>query len=84
MLQYPSYGPSTCLIKRWLRSQLIDDHHFPDIAIDLVNASLYLETAPFERSNLPQIAFIRFLKFIAEADFVNQAVIVNFNEQITG
>lgn len=83
MLQYPSYGPSTCLIKRWLRSQLIDDHHFPDIAIDLLNASLYLESAPYERSNLPQIGFMRFLKYLAEFDFNNQAIVINFNDQIS-
>lgn len=83
MLQHPSYGPSTCLIKRWLRSQLIDDHHFPDVAIDLLNASLYLESGPYEMSNLPQNAFLRFLKFFAEFDFSSQIIVINFNDQIT-
>lgn len=79
---YPSYGPGTALIKRWLRSQLIDEFYFPDVVINLLNASLYLNDA-FPQSNTPQISFLRFLKFFAEFDWNLQTVYVNFNDDLT-
>lgn len=79
---HPSYGPGTALIKRWLRSQLIDEFYFPDIVIDLLNASLYLNDV-FPQSNTPQISFLRFLKFFAEFDWKLQIVYVNFNDDLT-
>lgn len=84
MQQNPSYGVTSCLIKRWLRSQLIDNYHFPDLAIDLLNASLYMQSAPYVASSLPQIGFLRFLKFFSEFDFNNQLIVINFNEKLTG
>ncbi|XP_018576500.1 nucleolar protein 6 [Anoplophora glabripennis] len=79
---YPSYGPGTALIKRWLRSQLIDSFYFPDIVINLLNASLYLNDA-FPQSNTPQISFLRFLKFFVEFDWNLQIVLVNFNDDLS-
>ncbi|EFA06414.1 nucleolar protein 6 [Tribolium castaneum] len=76
--QFPSFGPSTALIKRWLRSQLIDDYHFPDHVINLLNASLFLKGA----SVTPQVGFLRFLKFVSELQCDIQAVVVNFNNEI--
>lgn len=81
--QFPSYGPATALIKRWLRSQLIDNYHFPDDVINLLNASLYLNQSAFEDANTPQIGFLRFLKFFTELQWDIQAVVVNFNDEIT-
>ncbi|KAJ8941316.1 hypothetical protein NQ318_017856 [Aromia moschata] len=75
---YPSFGPGCALIKRWLRSQLIDEYYFPDIVVDLLNASLYLDN-PFVQSNTPQMSFLRFLKFFSEFDWNLQTVIVNFS-----
>nr|CAI5842983.1 unnamed protein product [Callosobruchus analis] len=79
----PSFGPGTCLAKRWLRAQLIDDHLFPDIVVDLVNAALFLNCAG-KQSNTPQIAFLRFLKFFSDFDWELQPIVVNFNEDISG
>ncbi|CAG9857139.1 unnamed protein product [Phyllotreta striolata] len=78
---YPSYGPGTCLIKRWLRSHLIDEYHVSDITIDLLNASLYLDENT--ASNTPQMSFLRFLKFASELDWNLQIVLVNFNGDLT-
>lgn len=77
---YPSYGPGTAIIKRWMRSQLIDDYLFPDIAINLINASLYLDSS-FDPTNTPQKSFLRFLKFFSEFDWNLQTVCVPFNEE---
>ncbi|KAJ8928394.1 hypothetical protein NQ314_019059 [Rhamnusium bicolor] len=79
---YPSYGPGTALIKRWLRSQLIDDYYFPDIVVNLLNASLYINNV-FIQSNTPQMSFLKFLKFFSEFDWNLQTVLVNFNDDIT-
>ncbi|XP_017777485.1 PREDICTED: nucleolar protein 6 [Nicrophorus vespilloides] len=79
----PSFGPSTCLIKRWIRAQMLDESHIPDVVIDLLNASLYLTPEPFSVPTLPQVGFIRFLKFISEFDFNMQPVVVNFNDNLT-
>lgn len=80
--QYPSFGPSTALAKRWLRSHLLDDFYISDTVINLINASLYLNSAPFSIPVVPQIGFIRFLKFLFESDWSVQMVIVNFNEEL--
>ncbi|XP_057665867.1 nucleolar protein 6 [Diorhabda carinulata] len=77
---YPSYGPGTALIKRWLRTHLIDDDLLPDMVINLLNASLYLNN---NISNTPQISFMRFLKFVSEFDWNLQIVVVNFNDELT-
>lgn len=81
-MQNPSYGPSTAIIKRWMRSQLIDDYHFPDIVINMLNASLYVNSGPFAPPTLPQVAFLRFLKFMAEYDWNLQPVYLNFGEEL--
>lgn len=82
-MQYPNYGPSTALIKRWLRSQLIDDSHLPDVVVNLLNAAVFLSTAPFDVPHLPQLGFLRFLRYVAEVDWKLQPVFVDFNQDIT-
>ncbi|KAL1501518.1 hypothetical protein ABEB36_006825 [Hypothenemus hampei] len=80
-MQYSSYGPATALVKRWLRSQLIDDYLFPDIVINLITASFYLNY--HNHPCTPQIAFMRFLDYVARNDWEVQPVIVNFNDEIS-
>ncbi|XP_025834948.1 nucleolar protein 6 [Agrilus planipennis] len=81
--QFSSFGPSNTLIKRWLRSQLIDNFYIPDIVINMLNASIYLNNVHLSNSNLPQVQFLRFLKFIQDSDWNLNAVVVNFNDEIT-
>ncbi|XP_072386893.1 nucleolar protein 6 [Diabrotica undecimpunctata] len=79
---YPSYGPGTALIKRWLRAHLLDEFHISDLVINLLAASLYLnENSP--NPVTPQKSFLRFLKFLSETDFTLYLVIVNFNEDLS-
>ncbi|GJQ76288.1 hypothetical protein Trydic_g2017 [Trypoxylus dichotomus] len=80
---YPSFGPSCALIKRWLRSQLIDNYHISDTVINLWNASLYLNDPPYKIAQLPQVAFLRFLQYLIHFDWKLNPVIVNFNEDIS-
>jgi len=44
--QYLSYGISCRLTKRWIASQMIG-HYFDDIVIELIMASIYLNSSPY-------------------------------------
>ncbi|KAI4467621.1 nucleolar rna-associated protein [Holotrichia oblita] len=80
---YPSFGPTCALIKRWLRSQMIDDYHISNTVINLWNASVFLNDPPYETAQLPQVAFLRFLKYLIDFDWKLNPVIVNFNDDIS-
>ncbi|KAI4467643.1 nucleolar rna-associated protein [Holotrichia oblita] len=80
---YPSFGPTCALIKRWLRSQMIDDYHISNTVINLWNASVFLNDPPYETAQLPQVAFLRFLKYVIDFDWKLNPVIVNFNDDIS-
>ncbi|KAF7272687.1 hypothetical protein GWI33_014551 [Rhynchophorus ferrugineus] len=84
-LQYnnPSFGASCGLIKKWIRSQLIDHSHITDIQVDLLNASVYLRDSPYLESATPQIAFLRFLQYLKELQWDLQPVPVNFNGELS-
>ncbi|KAH1001156.1 hypothetical protein HUJ04_013403 [Dendroctonus ponderosae] len=84
-MQSPSFGPATALIKRWLRCHMIDNSHLPDTVVNLLNVSLYVNRTAFpSASSTPQLAFLRFLKFISEFQWELQPLIVNFNDELTG
>ncbi|CAH1153543.1 unnamed protein product [Phaedon cochleariae] len=79
---YPSYGPGTALIKRWIRAQLHDESHISDIVINLINASLYINAAESPPNSIDG-AFFRFAKFFSEFDWKLQPIIVNFNDDMS-
>ena len=81
--QQPSFGPACCLAKRWLSSQLIDDFNFPEIAVELLLASLFLTPDPYKPAQMPQVAFLRLLEFFARCHWSSDPVIVNFNNEMT-
>ncbi|XP_050422991.1 nucleolar protein 6 [Adelges cooleyi] len=81
--QYHSFGPTCCLAKRWLRSQLIDSYHFPDICVELLVASFYLRPEPFKITNQPTIGLLHFLRKLATTDWFREFVVVNFNGEIS-
>ncbi|OXU19050.1 hypothetical protein TSAR_001365 [Trichomalopsis sarcophagae] len=81
--QQPSFGPACCLAKRWLAAQLIDDSHMPDIAVELLVASMYLNSDPYEPTTAPQVAFLRFLESFAREHWSTDPIIVNFNNEMT-
>ncbi|XP_045465928.1 nucleolar protein 6-like isoform X2 [Harmonia axyridis] len=81
--QYPSYGVSTCLAKRWIRAQLIDDFLLPDMVINLLNAYQYLHQSLYHAAVGSQEAFFRFLKFLIEMQWDQQPVVINFNNELS-
>ncbi|VVC45437.1 Hypothetical protein CINCED_3A008556 [Cinara cedri] len=82
-MQYPSYGPTCCLAKRWLRSQLIDNSHFPDICVELIVASYYLQPEPFKVTSQPTIGLLHFLRKLSSTDWFREFIIINFNNDIS-
>lgn len=82
-VQYPSYGPTCCLAKRWLRSQLIDNYHFPDICVELLVASYYLQPEPFNVTSQPTIGLLHFLQKLATTDWFREFIVINFNSEIS-
>ncbi|XP_012273791.1 nucleolar protein 6 [Orussus abietinus] len=81
--QQPSFGAACCLSKRWLASQLIDNSHMPDIAVELILAAIYLRPEPYRPPQMPQIAFLRFLESCARNDWSTDPIIVNFNDLLS-
>ena len=81
--QYMSYGPACCLAKRWMSAQLLDPHHFPEMCVELLVASLYLMPEPYQPPNQPQLGFFRFLHLLAHTNWNSEPVILNLNSEMT-
>lgn len=81
--QQPSFGATCCLTKRWLSAQLLDDYHIPDIAVELLVASMYLTPAPYRPPQMPQVAFLRLLEIFARGHWNTDPIIVNFNSEMS-
>ncbi|XP_075220979.1 nucleolar protein 6 Mat89Ba isoform X2 [Lycorma delicatula] len=82
-LQFLSYGPTVCLVKRWLRAQMIDDELFPDVPLELIVASLFVSPEPFTIVLQPQTAFLRVLNILANRNWCLEPIIINFNQELT-
>lgn len=80
--QYPSFGPTVAIAKRWLYSQLIDPYLFPDEVTELLIADMFLKETPLRPAIQPQTGFFRFLSNLAESNWENEMVVVNFNSEI--
>ena len=81
--QQPSYGPTCCLVKRWLSAHLLDNSHIPDIVVELLVASMYLTPDPYKPAQTPQVAFLRFLELFARDHWSTEPIFVNFNNELT-
>lgn len=81
--QQPSFGPTCCLVKRWLSAHLLDNFHIPDIVTELLVASMYLSPAPYRPAQNPQVGFLRFLEYFARERWSIDPVIINFNDEMT-
>ncbi|PIK61546.1 hypothetical protein BSL78_01559 [Apostichopus japonicus] len=81
--EHKSFGLTARLAKRWVASQLLSDH-FPDEAVELLVASLYLHPAPFTPPRTLISGFQRFLHLLSSFDWANQPLIVNLNSELQG
>lgn len=80
--QYSSFGPTVQIAKRWLYSQFLDQHLWPDECTEMLIAHQYLYSkldAPCQ----PQTGFFRFLHMLAYANWKTDIVLLNFNDDIS-
>lgn len=72
-----------CLAKKWLYSQLFDQHLWPDECTELIVASFYVKPGASLPPFQPQAGFLRFLHLMGTTNWQNEMIIVNFNESLT-
>lgn len=78
----PAFGPATCIAKRWVASHMIRWSHFPEEAVELLMASVFLNPAPFSPPAQPQIAFLRFLHLLSRTNWHLEPLVLNFNNEL--
>lgn len=81
--QFPSFGPTVAIAKRWLYSQMIDSFLWPDECTELIVAEMILKSVPMAAPLQPQTGFLRFLHQLANVNYENEMVTVNFNEDLS-
>lgn len=84
--QHNAYGPTVCLVKRWLNSQLLDRSQWADECTELLVASLFMEdtkTVTAEAPIQPQTGFMRFLHMLANKNWQTELVLLNFNSTMS-
>lgn len=55
----------------------------PDIVVELLMASIYLNPDPYKSAQTPQVAFFRILEFFERQNWTTDPIIVNFNNEMT-
>lgn len=80
--QFPCFGPTVAIAKRWLYSQMIDTFLWPDECTELIVAEMILKNIPTTPALQPQTGFIRFLHQLANFNPETEMVVVNFNDEI--
>lgn len=80
--QFPSFGPTAALAKRWLYSQMIDSFMWPDECTELIVAEMIIKNVPMSPALQPQTGFFRFLHQLANMNPEHEMILVNFNDEI--
>ncbi|GAB0092956.1 Nucleolar protein 6 [Sergentomyia squamirostris] len=81
--QFNAFGPTVCLAKKWLYSQLFDQYVWPDECTELLVASMFTKNGPSLPPFQPQTGFLRFLHLVGFTNWQNEMILVNFNESLT-
>ncbi|KAJ0175334.1 hypothetical protein K1T71_009475 [Dendrolimus kikuchii] len=81
--KYPAYGPTVCLLKRWLSSHLLSPPHFPQSVAELLAAAVFVHPAPSHPPALPSIGLVRVLNLLAHTDWNKEIIFLDFNEDMS-
>eukprot|EP00457_Paulinella_chromatophora_P000713 gb/GEZN01000713.1/.p1 GENE.gb/GEZN01000713.1/~~gb/GEZN01000713.1/.p1 ORF type:complete len:1247 (-),score=274.37 gb/GEZN01000713.1/:10-3750(-) len=86
--QYPLFGPSCRLVKRWLAAHLLLDTALPACAADLLVASLFLTGGQCGSvgggpPGSPLAALLRFVWRLGHWDWQNQPLILDLTEDLS-
>ena len=71
------------LSKRWISSQMLSSH-LPSLAIELIIAHLYKNSAPYNEPHTPHLGFIRFLGLLANTNWKLSPLMINLNHSFSG
>ncbi|XP_041980479.1 nucleolar protein 6 [Aricia agestis] len=74
--RYPSFGPTACLLQRWASAQLLS----PPITSTLC---ALLTAAVYRLPAQPTLALYRVLRMIADTDWTQNMLVVDFNDDLT-
>lgn len=69
------------IAKRWLYSQLLDSHCWPDECTELLVAHQFA-CDKIDNPTQPQTGFFRFLHLLATANWKTDLILLNFNDEL--
>ena len=84
--QFPAFGATCRLLKRWVASQLLIDFFPHDgLALELVTAYFFLHPHPYASAAAvhPQTGFLRVLRLISTWNWKLTPMLINFNEELS-
>lgn len=80
--KYPAFGPTTCLLKRWLASHLLGPPHFPWPVAELLAAAAFVRAAPLAPPAQPAAGLLRVWQLLAHADWATEMLLLDFNRDM--
>ncbi|XP_045501152.1 nucleolar protein 6 [Colias croceus] len=81
--KHPAYGPTACILKRWLSSHLLSPPHFPAPLVELLAAIPFILPSPLSPPTQPTTGMYRALKLLADTDWKSQMYVLDFNDDMT-
>ncbi|RVE45335.1 hypothetical protein evm_010040 [Chilo suppressalis] len=80
--KHPAYGPTCCLLKRWLSCHLVPPPHFPAPVAELVAAATFLRPHPSLPTVQPTAGLYRVWRLLAETNWATEMIVLDFNEDM--
>ncbi|KAF6027177.1 NOL6 [Bugula neritina] len=79
--QHATYATAARLLKKFFGSHMLTSL-LPEPITDLIAASVYLDAKPYQAPRCEMVAFFRCLHLIANHDWANNPLVINFHEEI--
>ncbi|XP_063539795.1 nucleolar protein 6 isoform X2 [Cydia strobilella] len=76
--RHPSFGVSSCLLRRFLSAHLLAPH-LPPLVPSLLTARVYTSPPPHAAPVVPQVGFMRSLRLLCETNWGSEMVVLDFN-----
>ncbi|XP_030026553.2 nucleolar protein 6 isoform X1 [Manduca sexta] len=80
--KYPAFGPTACLLKRWLSAHLLSGH-VPSVVAELLTAAVFVHSPPVTPPASPTLGFFRVLDLLVRTDWTTDVIVLDFNEDMT-
>uniref|UniRef100_A0A915IUB4 Nucleolar protein 6 n=1 Tax=Romanomermis culicivorax TaxID=13658 RepID=A0A915IUB4_ROMCU len=79
--KFPSYALACRFFKKWISSHMLTDYLSGELQ-ELLVASVYLHSKPYEHARSGLTGFLRTLHILATHDWLTSPLIVNLNEEM--